>query len=68
MSGKQQKGEAISRAARAETGARAGGKRNWYASINCRVGTSISAKSQRAAATFAAWQQQMPAPCVHRAT
>ena len=54
MSGKQQKGEAISQAARAEPGARAGGKRNWYASINCRVGTSISAKSQRAAATFAA--------------
>ena len=54
MSGKQQKGEAISRAARAETGARAGGKCNWHASINRRVGTSISAKSQCAAATFAA--------------
>ena len=54
MSSKQQKGEAISRAARAETGARAGGKCNWHASINRRVGTSISAKSQCAAATFAA--------------
>ena len=52
MSGKQQTGEAISRA---ETGARAGrGKRTWFTSINSRVGASISVKSQRAAATFAA--------------